>query len=231
MINKTLTKHRMKKLLNISTAFMLISFAFLQSGCLKQFANDQFPDVTANSETINGIVKYKNTDPSGTKLDEWHFGAAVIKAILGGNVVLASAPLETDGTFKLILPATVGGIYFSKLADIAYQQGGTIKATPAEIRFLGTIQFKVEYTDNDKAKSIFVNLSTLKTDLSVNRSYYYNFYDLDGTFTGIGTSGNKFNWTFTKGWGIVESFITNTTSNAFDSRSVTSAPVEAIWVN
>jgi hypothetical protein len=129
------------------------------------------------------------------------------------------------------LPATVGGIYFSKLADIAYQQGGTIKATPAEIRFLGTIQFKVEYTDNDKAKSIFVNLSTLKTDLSVNRSYYYNFYDLDGTFTGTGTSGNKFNWTFIKGWGIVESFITNTTSNAIDSRSVTSAPVEAIWVN
>ena len=221
----------MKKLFNLSIALIVISIVIFQSGCLNEKAKDQYPDVTATAFTVNGTVKLKLTDINGTNLVNWKFGEAVISAIAGGSDVIATSKVEADGTFVLVLPATVSGIYFSNLSNIVYQQGGTIKVTPETVRLFGSTQFKVDYTDKGIAKSIFIGLSTLKTDLSVNHTFYFNFYDADGTFIGKGTAGNVFNWTFTKGWGIVESYVTNTTTNIFNSKSVTVAPDNAVWVN
>lgn len=221
----------MKKLSILLSAFILIAILILQSGCLKEFTNNQYPDVTASSDTIYGILKYKQTDMNGTQIGPWLFGEAVINAVSGGNEVIASATVEGDGTFMLILPATVSGMYFTKLSDIAFQQGGTVKAAPENVKFLGTTQFRVEYTDSEKAKTISVSLTTRNADLSVNRSYYYNFYDLDGTFTGTGSTGSVFNWTFKKGWGMAESYVSNATTKAISSRTINSAPASAVWSN
>lgn len=221
----------MKKLIILSSAFLLILFTLLQSGCLKDSENTEYPDVTASADTINGIVKYKQTDTSGTKVVDWHFGAAVIKVIVGGSDEISSAIVNADGRFTLILPATLPGSYFSSLAEVATQQGGTIKCTPETVRFHGSNQYKVEYTENGDPKSMMINLYTLNADLSVDKSYFFNFYDLDGTFTGTGTKGNKFNWTFTKGWGMVENHKLSSASDAFESNSVNLANPDAIWVN
>jgi hypothetical protein len=221
----------MKKLSILSSALILITIVILQSGCLKEFTNNAYPDVTASADTIYGILKHKQTDINGTQIGQWHFGEAVINAVSGGNEVIASAVVEGDGTFMLILPETVSGLYFTSLADIATQQGGTVKATPETVKCLATTQFRVDYTDSGKAKSISVSHTTRNADLSVNRTYYYNFYDLDGTFTGKGISGSVFNWTYSKGWGMVESYITSTAANAINSKSVKNAPANAVWSN
>lgn len=222
----------MKKLLKSSVAVILISLVIFQSGCLDKFSNDQYPDVVADTYTINGSVKYKQTDINGTSLAEWSFGEATLSAVVNGNNVIASTKMEADGTFALILPGTLPGTYFNSLSAIATQQGGTIKATPDAVRLFGSTQFKVDYTDNiGKAKSMYVSLASHNADLTVNRSYYFNFYDLDGTFIGKGTAGNVFNWTFTKGWGLVESYITNATTKTFNSKSITAIPSSAEWSN
>lgn len=220
----------MKKLLTFSVALILISIAILQTGCLDQ-TTDQFPDVTATAYSISGVVKYKMTDVDGTKLVNWQFGEGTVSAVVVGNTVMASTKLESDGTFVLELPASIPGTYFNSLSAIAAQQGGTIAATPEAVRLFGSTQFKVDYTSLGKPKSMYISLATLNTDFSVNRSYFFNFYDLDGTFIGKGTSGNVFNWTFTKGWGMVESYITNATTTTFNSRSITAAPANAVWAN
>ena len=161
----------------------------------------------------------------------WPFGTATIKAYAGFNDVIASAAINADGTFLLILPATLSGSYLSSLTEVANTQGGTITALPETVRFLSAIQYKVEYSDNGTPNSFTTNLFTLKADLSVEKSYFYNFYDTDGTFAGTGTDGNIYNWTFTRGWGKVESFVISNSSNAFNSKSVTSIPTTAIWLN
>lgn len=220
----------MKKLFYLLISLLIITIGMLQTGCLKD-TSEQYPDVTASTYTITGVVKFKETDLNGTQMINWKFGESVINAVVNGDNIVSTAKVEADGTFTLVLPATVRGMYFEKLSNIAYQQGGTIKVTPETVKLFGSTMFKVEYTDNGKAKSIYVTLATHNADLSVNRSYYFNFYDQDGTFTGKGTSGNAFNWTFTKGWGMVESYITNATTNTISSKSVTVAPVNAEWSN
>jgi hypothetical protein len=223
----------MKKLFNLSLILLLMTMVALQSGCVKDGDNNEYPDVTASADTINGIVKYRQIDTSGTNVVDWKFGLATIKAIENGSGEIATAKVNADGSFMLILPATLLGTYFVSLADVAAQQGGTITATPETVRLAGSTQFEVEYTDNGTAKSMLISLCTLKADKSVDKSYFYNFYDSDGTFIGkgSGTAGNNFNWTFTKGWGLVENYTIGSTSNAMDSKSVNAALPNAIWVN
>jgi hypothetical protein len=221
----------MKKLLNLSVASILILFAVLQSGCFKDLTNQDYPDVTATKYTITGAVQHRETDPDGTKLVPWHSGTGTVSAIVNGSDVIATAAMEADGGFVLELPATIPGTYFSSLSAISTQQGGTLKATPEEVQLFGSTQFRVDYTENEKAKTIYISLARLNTDLTVYRSYFFNFYDLDGTFIGKGTDGNVFNWTFTKGWGIVESYITNNTTKIFNSKSVSAVPANAVWAN
>ena len=223
----------MKTLLNIIIASTLITFVIIQNGCRKDGGNTEYPDVTANTDTINGTLKCWRTDTTVSQIINWHFGIAVIKAMVAGSDEIAVGTVNADGTFSLILPATVSGIYFNSLAEIASLQGGSIKATPETVRFQGSTSFKVEYTESGKAKSFEVGLHTFKTDLSVEKTYYYNFYDSDGTFkgTGSGTYANTFNWTFTKGWGLVETSFKSNTSTAINSVTVSSPTQNAIWIN
>ncbi len=219
----------MRKLIILSLTLMLIIFVALQSGCKKD--NNEYADVIATADTIHGTLKYKQTDTAGTKVIGWPFGTATFKVITGISDVLASGVVNADGTFVVVLPGKLSGAYFSSLADEAARQSGTVKAAPETIRFMNAIQFMVDYTDKGNPESLFVNLYTLKSDFTVEKSFFYNFYDLDGTFTGTSYSGNIFNWTFTKGWGMVESYKINPTSDAFNSKSVIQAPAEAAWVN
>ena len=224
----------MKKKLSLSLSLIIIAIVTTISGCLKDDGtNISYPDVTAVSDTIFGTLKIRQVDTSGNSIVAWPHGTAVIKAIEAGTDVIATGTVNAEGNFTLILPATAQGIYFISLATVAYQQGGSIKATPETLRLMGSTQFKVEYTENSVAKTMMVSLCTLKTDFSVDKSYFYNFYDSDGTFkgTGAGAEANKFDWTFSKGWGLVESFKIYSTSAAFDSKSVNTPQSDAIWVN
>jgi hypothetical protein len=221
----------MNKLLSLTVVALLFVFTVSQSSCTKSTDVTLYPDVTASADTINGTLKVRKVVDGATTLESWSFGTAVIKAVELGNDITSSATVNADGTFKLILPATVKGNYFISLSDVAASQGGTLKATPEDVKVLGTTQYKVDYTDNGKAKSMMVYLYTLNANNTVNRTYYYNFYDVDGTFTGKGTAGNVFNWSFVKGWGIVESYIISSGSDAFNSRSVKSAASGAVWTN
>lgn len=220
----------MKKLFSLSIVLLLILIVVLQTGCFKD-ENTAYADVTASADTIVGLLKYKQVVDNVTTVVAWPYGNATIKAVDPGNNVMASASVNTDGTFRLILPATLKGNYFISLAYVINEQGGTLKATPEDIKMLGTTQYKVEYSDNGVAKSFMVNLYKLNLNNTIYRSYYYNFYDQNGTFTGKGTAGNVFNWSFVKGWGIVESYVTNSSTGAFNSKSVANVPSGAIWVN
>jgi hypothetical protein len=223
----------MKTLLNIIIATCMIALVIIQSGCRKDGGNTEYPDVTANPDTINGRLKYWRTDTTVNQIVNWPYGTAVIKAIVANSDEIAVGTVNADGTFSLILPATVSGFSFNSLAEVATLQGGTIKATPETVRFQGSTSFKVEYTQSGKAKSFEVGLHTFKTDLSVEKTYYYNFYDSDGTFkgTGSGTYANTFNWTFTKGWGCVETSLKSNASTAINSITVSNPVQNAVWVN
>jgi hypothetical protein len=221
----------MKKLLSLTFVALSLVVIILQTSCTKSTDVTPYPDVTASADTISGILKFRQVVDGTTTLEAWPFGTAVIKAVEVGNNAIASANINSDGSFRLILPATVKGNLFISLSDVAASQGGTLKATPEEVKVLGTTQYKVDYTDNGKAKSMMVYLYTLNANNTVNRTYYHNFYDEDGTFTGKGTAGNVFNWSFVKGWGIVESYIISSGSDAFNSRSVKSAASGAVWTN
>ena len=221
----------MKKRFEFSIAILLFIALVLINSCAKDNGtNSQYPDVTASADTIYGTLKYK--PPTGTNLVvDWPFGIATFKVIVGTNEVLTSATVNADGTFMLVLPATVSGSYLSSLAEIATTQGGTIKAAPETVRFLGELLYKVDYNENGAPNTMITNLFTLKSDFSIDKSYFYNFYDSDGTFTGTGTNGNVYDWLYTKGWGMVESYVISTSSDAFNSKSVDVAPSNAVWVN
>jgi len=220
----------MKKLIVITTSIFMVLASLIIGGCVKE-ENNQYPDVVANSDTISGILKYKQSEGEGGKIVAWPHGAATLKVIAGSSEAIASAPVNADGTFTVVLPGTMSGSFLSSLADIAVSQGGTVEATPNTVRFLNAIQYKVEYTNNGIASSINTNLYKLKADNSIDKSYFFNFYDSDGTFTGTATYGNVFNWTFNKGWGFVESYVISATGNAFNSKSVDAIPANAVWVN
>jgi hypothetical protein len=222
----------MKRLTNLLLAAICVITAILYSGCLKDNgSNTNHPDVTAVADTIFGTLKYNQKADGVNNVVDWPYGNATFKVIVETSDVLTSATVNADGTFMLIMPAKISGNYLSSLADAAYMQGGSVESTPNSVRFMNTLLYKVEYTDNAVAKSITTNLYTLKPDFSIDKSYFYNFYDSEGTFTGTASSGNIFNWTFTKGWGKVESYIINSSSDAFNSKSIGSFPENAVWVN
>jgi len=223
----------MKNPAGLFIVFLLSVILFVQIGCKEDPVENTFPDVTANYDTIIGTIKLRQVDSTGTKLVAWHFGPAMIRATVGSSAI-ASAAVVSDGTFMLILPQTVSGKYFTSMVDFAGIQGGTINVTPQAANFVSAPQFMVDYTNKGEAKSLTVNLSTFITIDNipiVDKSYYYNFYDSEGSFTGTSYLGTLFNWAFTKGWGMVDSDFSNNSTHVISSKSVNAAPAVAVWTN
>ena len=219
----------MKTRLFLLTVFFTL-FTWMFSACVKE-NNEEYPDVIAENDTIRGTLKYKQPESTGGKIVAWPYGEAEFKVIAGSSTVLSTGKVNADGTFMVVLPGTVSGGFLSSMADAAASQGGTVTATPNTVRFLSTLQYKVYYTFDGTAKSINTNQYLLKSDQSIEKSYFYNFCDSKGTFTGNGSYGNIFNWSFDKGWSLVESVVINSATNAFNSRTITAAPSSAVWVN
>jgi hypothetical protein len=218
----------MKYILTFSVTFLAILILIVQSGC-KENTDTPLPDVTAAADTIYGTVKFKLVDANGIQLIDWHYGPAMVRA---GK--LADAALTSKGTFTLILPKTVAGSNFMSMSEYAGIQGGTCVATPGNANFVDMITFMVDYSDNGVVKTMEITLS--KYELYNNKpvlskSYFYYFYDRDGTFTGTSLYAKTFNWTFSKGWGMIEARVSSTTSYQVSSTSVNSAPADAIWTN
>jgi hypothetical protein len=220
----------MNKLLIIPLSVMLFAIAVMQSGCNDDSENNQYPDVTASADTIYGILKYKQVDTAGKKLLDWNYGPGMIRVVIGDETVYTTA-LQSDGNFMVILPATVSGNNFTPLSDIAVNYGGTIKVTPETARYFKSTEFIVDYTDHGTAKNMTISQAVLNSNLSAYRNYYYYFYENEGSVLGTGTAGNIFNWTFTKGWGMVESEMSTGATYIIRSKSVNAAPVNAVWTN
>ena len=217
----------MKNLFGLCAVLFLTFTLSVQVGC-KDVKDEPLPDVTASAFTINGTVKLKETDATGTRLVNWHYGPAMIRA---GK--LANAALTSDGNFTLILPATIKGSEFMSMDDFTSIQGGTCVAAPSTTNFAGPVEFIVDYTDNGVAKNMPVGqyLYVLSNNKPVvSRSYAYNFYDSDGTFTGKSNYNKAFNWSFIKGWGTIESYYSSS-SSAYSSITIMQAPTEAVWTN
>lgn len=220
----------MNKLFILYLSVMLVVIILMQSGCTEDQEYNQYPDVTASSDTIYGTLKYKQTDTSGIKLTDWHFGPGMLRVIMGGETVATTA-LQSNGNFMVILPGTVPGNQFSNLTDIAITYGGTIKVTPESGKYTKSTQFIVDYTENSEVKSIVISHAILNYNLTTYRNYYYYFYDNDGSLVGKGTAGNTFNWIFTKGWGMVESEMSTGSTYIISSKSVNAAAGNAVWLN
>jgi hypothetical protein len=223
----------MKNLAGLFIVFLLSIILFVQIGCKVDPVESTFPDVTANYDTIIGTIKYKQVDSTGTKLVAWHFGPAMIMATVASSTI-ASAAVVSDGTFMLILPQTVAGKYFTGMVDFAGTQGGTINVTPQSANFVNSPQFMVDYTDAGHARSLAINLSSfilVDNIPTVDRSYFYNFYGTEGSFTGTSYTGTLFNWAFTKGWGLIDSDFSNNSTHVISSKSVNAAPAGAVWTN
>lgn len=222
----------MKNSLLIPAAFILLMAMLLVNSCLPDDGdNNEYPNVTATSDTIIGVLKYKPVVSSETPFQKWPFGAATLNVLVGKQDILASAVVDSTGNFTLILPASVSGSALSSLSDVGNFHKGDVKATPATVRYIPSILFKVAYMNKGIADTITMNLHTFNTDLTINKSYYYSFYDLEGTFAGTGDTGSVFDWTFKKGWGIIESSVISSNDHTFSSRSVVEIPADAFWVN
>ena len=217
----------MKKLSGITAALLLTATLFVQPGC-KDESNDPMPDVTAVADTIYGTVKLKRIVDNNVELVKWPYGPAMIRAGYITNTALSS-----DGTFMMILPKTVSGSNFMSMDEYATMQGGTCLANPENINFVESVPFTVDYTENGVAKSMAVNLYLyvlMTNKLTVSKSYAFQFYDKDGTFAGTSSFSKRYDWTFSKGWGMVESYF-SISADAYASKSVSSAPAEAVWTN
>jgi hypothetical protein len=217
----------MKLLSGLIAASFLSFMLLLQTGCSDEEDNT-LPDVTAAADTIYGTVKMKSITANGIVLTDWNYGPAMVRADK-----LANAALTSDGTFIMVLPKTVAGSEFMTMSEFIATQGGTCKAAPESTNFVETVQFTVDYTDNGVAKTMAVSLYLYELQNNkpvVSKSYAYNFYDRDGTFTGNSSFGKAYDWTFTKGWGMVESYFSNST-NAYASKTIAAAPANAIWTN
>jgi hypothetical protein len=222
----------MKRLINLTLAAGILIASICISGCLKDDgSNTNYPDVTAVADTIFGTLKYNQKIDGVNNVVNWPYGTATFKVMPDLNNVIAETTVNADGTFMLILPATISGNYLESLSGAAYMQGGSVVASPTTVRFMNAILYKVDYTDNGVSKSILTNLYTLKSDFSIDKSYFYNFYDSEGTFTGTGSTGNIFNWSFAKGWGKVETSVISATAGTFNSKSISAFPASAVWVN
>jgi hypothetical protein len=215
------------RILKLTPLALLLTLLFSTS-CFKD-DNDEYPDVTVDPITVQGVLKYKQLNGSSYQLVDWPFGTATFKVQAGFSTVLSTGTVNADGTFSVAMPATVSGSLFTALSAVSDLQGGTVTATPATIRIFNNILFAVEYSDNGSVHKIYPGLHTLNADLSVKKSYFFNLYDGTGTFTGTGNGGSIFNWTFTKGWGMVESTVTDSNTGAFTSVTVSAAPAEAVW--
>ena len=220
----------MKKPVILSLPLILFAIIVMQSGCNEDSENNQYPDVTASADTIYGILKYKQTDTSGIKLSDWNYGPGMLRVVIGGKTVATTA-LQSNGNFMVILPATVSGNYFTSLADIAVIYGGNVTVSPETVKYVNSTQFMVDYTENNAAKSIVINQVILNSNLTIYRTYYYYFYDNEGSVVGKGTAGNTFNWIFTKGWGMVESDMSTGSTYIVSSKSVNAAAQNAVWTN
>jgi hypothetical protein len=220
----------MKKLLSLPFISFFVLVAITQTSCMKNNTVDR-PDVIAAADTIPGVLKYKQVVNSVTSIVAWPYGTATIKAYDVGNYTLATATVNADGTFTLVLPAKVKGNYFTSLSGVVAAQGGTLVATPDDVKVIGTVQYKVECTVDGKATTMSVNLYKLNANNTVYRNYYYNFYDQNGTFNGKGTAGSVFNWSFVKGWGVVESYVISSSAGTINSKSIAGTPSGVIWVN
>lgn len=217
----------MKKLFSLSAALLLAATLFMQCGC-KDETSDPLPDITAVADTIYGTVKLKIVTDSTVELVKWHYGPAMIRA-----GYLANSALSSDGTFMMILPKTVAGSNFMSMDEYASVQGGSCKVNPDNANFVESLPFTVDYTDNGVPKSMGVNLYlyVLMTNKpTVSKSYTYQFYDRDGTFSGTSSFTKSYDWKFSKGWGLVESYFSISTE-AYASKTVSNAPAEAIWTN
>lgn len=217
----------MKNLFGLCAVLFLTLTLSFQVGC-KDVKDEPLPDVTASALTINGTVKLKETDAEGIRLVKWHYGPAMIRA---GK--LANAALTSDGNFTLILPATIKSSDFMSMDGFSTIQGGTCVAAPSTTNFAGPFEFIVDYTDNGVAKNMPVGLYLYLLNNNkpvVSRSYTYNFYDSDGTFKGNSDFAKAYDWTFSKGWGTIESYYSSAAS-AYSSKSITLVPSEAVWTN
>lgn len=219
----------MKPIIPFCTLLLLMLTTLFQLSCTDE-KESTLPDVTATADTIHGIVKLKVVDSNNvTTLVDWHYGPAMVRA---GN--LANAALTSKGTFTLLLPKTIAGADFMRMSRYAGIQGGTCQATPGDACFVDSVQFIVDFAINNTAKSMEINLS--KFALYNNRpvlskTYFYHFYDRDGTFTGTSLFGSTFNWAFIKGWGMTETGVSSGTGYPVSSTSVDAAPADAIWTN
>lgn len=221
----------MKKLFILPLFFILSAILLIQTGCDDETDNNQNPDVTASTDTVTGVLKYRTVESNAFRLAAWPFGPGMLRVVIG-DVTVASAALQSDGNFMVILPATVTGSNFTSLNDIAITYGGTVKASPETAKYVGTTQFIVDYTENNVAKNLVINQVVLNFNNSVYRNYYHYFYGEDGSLTGTGTAGNTFNWTFDKGWGMVESYLsTSVPPYIISSKSVAVTPANAVWIN
>jgi len=221
----------MKKLSVFYLSFMMSAFLVLQAGCGEDNENNQNPDVTASTDTISGVLKYRTTEGTVITLADWPFGPGMLRVVIGGENV-ASTALQSDGNFTVILPGTVKGSNFTNLSDFTITYGGTVKATPETAMYVGTTQFIVDYTENSIAKNMTISEVVLNHNNTIYRNYYHYFYDGDGSLSGTGTAGNTFNWVFSKGWGTVESYMSTTTPPyVISSKSVAAAPTNAVWIN
>lgn len=200
------------------------------SSCSKAEDNKEFPDVTVTQDTVVGMLKYKLPVQGKDSVISWPFGKATIEAMVD-NDSLSAGVVNQDGSFEIKLPGIIPGKYFSSLAGMADTQGGTLKATPETVRILRAIQFRVFYINNGTAEQLNVKLYKLKPDNSIDKTYDYYCYDSEGTYTGTGTTGNTYNWNFIKGWGLVESYKIAAGSPVYNSKSVSNALPEAVWVN
>jgi len=221
----------MKKTILLLSALLMLFTVVLLSGCRKDNGtNSEYPEVTADPYTISDTLKYKQTDATGINIVDWPYGAATLNAIIGDSIVIASVAVNADGSFALVLPASVPGKYLSSLTAEAIWEGGSVVADPETVRYMDSIRYVVDLVINGLPYKMVVGLCLLKSDLTVEETYSFNFYDLPGTFIGTGTTGNVYNWTFTKGWGIIETGNIGSTT-AYSSSWVTTIPVNAIWVN
>ena len=222
----------MKPLSYLFFALMMSLIVILQSGCKDEPDNNPLPDVTASSDTIRGTVKYKIAETNGISLVDWHFGPAMVRATVNGKSI-ATAALSSNGSFELILPATVSGNYFMRMNDYAQTLGGSIKISPETLSFVGPVNFVVDYSVAGEAKNMDIKLTKFvlaNNKPVVNRFYMFQFYDQDGSFAGFDFYGNSFNWNFSKGWEIIESY-GSVISGSTTSNTVKSAAEDAVWAN
>lgn len=188
--------------------------------------NEQFDSITVNAQPLAGTLQSLTIQGTDTLVQAWAHGPARVNLLLAGDIV-ATGTSDGNGSFNLNLPANIAGSYLSALATLSGMVGGEVDYAPKSVRLLQGFSLMIKYSTGTDSSIIFPTWHAFQN--GIEKKYNYLLFDEDGLFQGTTKTGIQYDWSFVRGWNLVENNFRHDT--LISSKTIATAPSKANWTN